>query len=128
MAVFATIEKTQISKDLLLKSNQYAGKKLLIGYCVAFKTVGHNVVDVLNKDHVGVDVVKILDKSAMTARTEQQRAVGIAERSVVGISGNSVGAWLLLRERDVIVDAELGNIKCLSYRLLSAQREPCAHG
>lgn len=66
----------------------------------------------------------------MTSGTEQQRAVGIAERSVVRIGGNSVGAGLLLRERDIVVDAELGNIFVflLSHLLLKQSLMLMAYG
>ena len=38
----------------------------------------------------------------MTTRTEEQTAISIAERCVVGVYSHGIGARLLLRERDVI--------------------------
>ena len=43
----------------------------------------------------------------MTTRTEEQRTVLIAERRVVRIGSDGVRAGLLLREADIILDAEL---------------------
>ena len=41
----------------------------------------------------------------MTAWTEQQRAIPVAEWGVVGVSGYGIGRWLLLREADIVLDA-----------------------
>ena len=43
----------------------------------------------------------------MTTRTEQQRAVVVAERRIVGIGGNGVRRGFLLGEGDVVLDAIL---------------------
>ena len=43
----------------------------------------------------------------MTARTEQQGAVFVPERGVVGIGSHGIGAGLLLGEGDVVLDAVL---------------------
>ena len=43
----------------------------------------------------------------MTAGTEQQAAIGIAEGRVVGIGCHGVGAGFLLRETDVVLHAKL---------------------
>ena len=43
----------------------------------------------------------------MTAGTEQQTAVGIAEGRVVGIGSHGVGAGFLLRETDIVLYAKL---------------------
>ena len=103
--ICSSIEKTEILEGLLLQGDEHTGNHLLIGDGFALESVGHHVVDVLDEDHVGVNLVEILDERAMASRTEEQRTVGIAERSVVGIGSNSVGTRLLLRERDVILHA-----------------------
>lgn len=58
--------------------------------------------------------------SAPCPPTEEQRAVVVAERRVVGVGGYGVGAGLLLRERNVVVDAELlfVEVLLLGYALL----------
>ena len=43
----------------------------------------------------------------MAARTEEQRAVGVAERRVVGVGRYGVGGWLLLGERYVVAHVQL---------------------
>ena len=56
----------------------------------------------------------------MTARTEQQRAILVTEWSIVWIGSDGIGARLLLRERDIVLDAValciLVNLLC--YHLL----------
>ena len=52
-------------------------------------------------------MVEVLNQRAVTTRTEEQLAVFGTERSAVGISGEGVCAGQLLRERDVVLHAEL---------------------
>ena len=56
-----------------------------------------HIVDVLDEDKVGFEVVKVLDKSAMASRPEHESAVGVAERFVVHCGGHGVGRRLLER-------------------------------
>ena len=65
----------------------------------------------------------------MTTGTEQERTVRIAEWSVVGISCNGVGAWLLLREGDVVADAVFRSVEVelLCYALLEHGQMVVAH-
>ena len=60
--------------------------------------VRYNVVNILDKDDVGVQVIEVLDEGAVTSGTEQDGAVIIAEGGAVGSGGNGVGAGLLLGE------------------------------
>ena len=94
--VFAAIELAQIGKHLLLQTYKHACQQLFVAHRVSLQSVGHHIVYVLDKHHVGVNVVQIFNQSAMSARTEQQVAVFGAEGRVVGIGSHRVGAWLLL--------------------------------
>ena len=69
---------------------------------IAFQSIGHHIVDVLDEDNIRIKVVQVLNQRAMTAGTEQQLAV-VAERLVVHIGGNGIGARLLFGESDVII-------------------------
>ena len=64
--------------------------------------VGYHVVYVLDENYVCVQVIEVLNESTVTARTEQNGTVIIAERTAVGISCNGIGAGLLLGEGNVI--------------------------
>ena len=83
--VGAGIQQTEILERFLLKSDEHTGDNLLIGDSLALQTVGHYIVNILDEDDIGVNLIEILNKSTMTTGTEEQRSVGIAERSVVGI-------------------------------------------
>ena len=79
---------------------------MLVGYRVAFQSVRHHIINILYEHDIGVNLVKILNECAMTARTEQQRAVIIAERCVVRVHSHCIGARFLLRESDVVLHSE----------------------
>ena len=84
-----------------MQFDEHAGKELLVRHGVAFQTVGHNVVDIFDKHHVGIDVVEVFNKRAVAARAEEQAAVLLAERRIVGVGGRRVGRGFLFRETDV---------------------------
>ena len=67
--------------------------------------VGDHIVDILDEYHIGIQVIEVLNERAVSARTEQDGAVIVTERTSVLSCGNGVGAGLLLRERDVICGA-----------------------
>ena len=71
---------------------------------LGLQAVGHHIVDILDEHHVGINLVEILDECTMSARTEQERAVFVAERCIVRVGGNRIRAWLLLGERDIVLD------------------------
>ena len=104
VGVRTRLKYAQIFECLLLGVNEDTSQHLLIQYGIGLDTVGHYVVDVLDEHYVGIDVVEVLDESTMTAWTEQQSAVFVAERSVVGIGCDGVGTGLLLREAYIETD------------------------
>ena len=97
----ALIEFAEHGESLGLQFDEHAGKELLVRHGVAFQTVGHNVVDIFDKHHVGIDVVEIFNKRAVAARAEEQAAVLLAERRIVGVGGRRVGRGFLFRETNV---------------------------
>ena len=106
MIVSTRVENAQILECLLLQRNQDAGNHLLVGHGVGLQTVGHHIIYILDKHHIGIYLIQIFYQRSMTAWTEEQRAILIVEGSVVGISGDGIGTWLLLRERDVVLHTE----------------------
>jgi len=50
-----------------------------------------NIVDVFDKNKIGVDPLKILQKGAVSAGTEDQAAFFIPERPVMTVGGNNAG-------------------------------------
>ena len=119
MIIKTRVKQIQVFESLLLKSNQNTSNNLLIGNCICFQAIWHYIINVLHKDNVGINLIQILDQSAMTSWTEQQAAILIAERRIVRISSNRIGAWFLLRERDVVLHTKLLCIEiCLLCHLL----------
>lgn len=124
MGVAAAVELIKVAESASLIADEYASKEFFIGYGVIFESVGHDVVNVLDEDDVGIDVVEILNEGSVSARTEEHRAVGIAERSVVGIGGNGVGTGFLLGKADVELDSILCCILvCFLGDLLLEERQ-----
>ena len=120
MIVSTRVEHAQILESLLLQRNQDAGNHLLVSHGVGLQTVGHHIIYILDEHHVGIYLVQILYQRSMTAWTEEQRAILVVEWSVVGIGGDGVSTWLLLRERDVVLHTELLGVAIylLSHHIL----------
>ena len=57
--------------SLLLKCDQNACESLLVGYRVALASVGGDVVDILDEDDVGINLVQIGNKRSVTCGTEE---------------------------------------------------------
>ena len=105
--ILATLNGSKQLERTLLKTQKLARKHTLICYGVGLALVGSHVVDVLHKDDVGIELIEVGDECSMTRRAEQKLAIVGAEWGVVGIYGNGVGSWALLRERHVELNAEL---------------------
>ena len=110
MVITSALKHLHVFKCLLLQCHQYTGDDLLPFHSLWFQTVRHHVVNVLYEDNVGVYLVEVLDERTMTARTEQQRTVAVAEWRAVRVSGYGVCGWLLFRERDVVFHTKLVSI------------------
>ena len=116
MVVQTRVEHLEIFERLLLKGHQDTCNHLLVGHGVSLQAIRHHIIDVLDEHHVGINLIEVLDKCAMTPRTEEQRAILIAEWSIVWVGSDGVGAWFLLREGDVVLHAKL---LCIEVSLLS---------
>ena len=97
--ILSGVDSGNEAGDSVVEKHHIAADNLFVSHrCVAV-AVGNDVVDILDEDDCGINVVQILDKSAMAAGTEE-KAVVLKERLVVvDIGGDSVGRRLLLAER-----------------------------
>ena len=102
--VLVAVEQTKVTEYLLLYLNEHTSDDLLPKDCIAFQTVGHYIIYVLDEDNVALEVVEILDECAVTARAEEELAVARAEGCVVHVDGDGVCAWLLLAQAHMICD------------------------
>ena len=66
------IECAQVFESLLLQRDEYAGDDLFPLYGLGLQAIGHHIVDILDEDDIGIDLVEILDESTMTAGAEEQ--------------------------------------------------------
>ena len=103
VVVLARVEHLEVFESLLLQGYQYACNNLFPFYSLRLQAVWHHVIDVLNEDNVGVNLVEVLYQRTVTTRTEQERAILVAEWSAVWVSSYCIGRRLLLRETDVIL-------------------------
>ena len=83
MSVLACIEQTDVFECLLLEGNQHTSNNLLEAHGGVFQTVGHYIIDILDENHISIDIVEVLNQSTMTTRTEQNSTVVVAERFVI---------------------------------------------
>ena len=104
LGVLLLIELAQIGKGLLLYIHEHTGYHLLPLYGGTFQAIGHHIVDVLDEDHLALQVVEVLDECSMAARTEQQTTVIGPEGRVVHVGGNGVCAGLLHAERHIVMN------------------------
>ena len=95
---------------MLLEADEHARQEFLVSHRVALQTVGYDIVDILDENHVGTQVVQVLDERTVTAGTEQDATAVVAEKLVLGRHGHSVGRGLLLREGNVVAHAVLAGI------------------
>ena len=100
--ILSAVEQFEVFECLFLQGHEYAGNQFFISNGVGFQFIGYYVVDILDEDNVGVEIVQVLDQCTVTTRTEQEFAV-VAERLVVHIGSDGIGIRFLFGEGDVIV-------------------------
>ena len=130
VGVLARVEQAHIVEGFLLEGDEHAGYNLLPLYGVSLEAVGYDVVDVLDEDDVGINLVEVLNQCSVASGTEEQRTVAVAERCAVGVGGDGVRRGLLLGEGDVIAYAVLLGVKVglLGYLLLEELHVLVAYG
>ena len=130
VSVRTRLKYAQVSECLLLSVDKYACQHLLIQYGIGLDTVGYYVIDILNEHYICINVVEVLDEGAMAAWTEQQSTILVAERSIVGVGSDGVGAGLLLREAYIKMDVIefLKRLKFLSNFALEQLKMLVRHG
>ena len=64
-----------------------------------------DVVDILDAHELFLHLIEVVDEGAVTGGTEEEGAIGLAERLVVGVYGDGVGGFVLIGEADVVLDA-----------------------
>ena len=130
VSVRTRLKYAQVFECLLLSVDKYTCQHLLIQYGIGLDTIGYYVVDILDEHYICIDVVEVLDEGAMATWTEQQSAVFVAERSIVGVGCDCVGAGLLLREAYIKMDVIefLKRLKFLSNFALEQLKMLVRHG
>ena len=96
MVVLSGIQYLQVIECLLLQSNQYTCNHLLPGNSLCLQAIRNHIIDVLDEYYISINLIEVLDESAMTAWTEQQRSILVAEWSIIRIGSDGICARLLL--------------------------------
>ena len=73
--VNSCIQQTQIFESLLLQFYQYTSNNLLPDNCFRLQTVRHDIINILHKDNICFNLIKVLYQGTMTTGTEQQRTI-----------------------------------------------------
>ena len=71
MGIFAGLDLFQISEGFLLQCYQDTGDHLLVDNRRAFEAIRNHVIYILDKYHVGIHIVQILDQGTVSTRAEQ---------------------------------------------------------
>ena len=71
MSVFTAFKQFHVLEYLALEGGENSCYESLVVYCRFFETVRHYVVDVLDEDDVGIEVVEVLNECTMASRTEE---------------------------------------------------------
>ena len=116
IGVLFSVKQPQVFKNLFLYAYQNSGQQLLIGDGVVLEMIGYHIVNILDKDDVGVQVIEVLNEGTVTSGTEQYGTVVIAEGGAVGSGGYRIGAGFLLGER-YAVSGSVAFGKCLGTTL-----------
>lgn len=98
VGISAAVEQSEIVEGLLLLADEYAGNEFLVFCCLWLETVWHNVVDILDEDDVGIEVIEIFDEGSVASWAEEYLPVLSSEGCVVGVGGYGICARLLLGE------------------------------
>ena len=111
-------------EDALLFRHQHTGQDLFVANRIFLETVGHDIVDILDEDDIGVLVIEVMNEGTVSARAKEQFAVRSAEGCSVGIGSQGIGGGQLLGESDVIVHAVflLKALQVIGY-MLSKERQ-----
>ncbi len=110
MLILATIQECDILKHLLLQAYKHTGDDLLVGDGGLLETIGHDIVDILDEDHIALEIREILYQCSMATGTEEELAIIGTEGLVVHGSRHGVGRRLLLAEAYMVLDAILSLI------------------
>ena len=84
---------------------ELTSKELFITDCIAFETIWHYVVNILNEDHICLLLVEILDERTVTTWTEKKFAICRTEWCTVRVSREGIGRWFLLGIGDMELHA-----------------------
>ena len=82
-------------------------KNLLPCSCSWEKSLISNVIDILDRNDLFLDLVKVIDKGTVTCRTEKKRISLSSERSVLHIHSHSVSSLVLESESDIVLHTVL---------------------
>ena len=105
--VASAVQFFEIGKDFLLDADQDSREQSFVFHRVLFEFVGHDIVDVLHKDDVRFDVVEVFNQCAVSAGSEEERAIFFSEGRVVGVGCHGVCGRFLFGEGDVVGHAEM---------------------
>src|SRR5574344_970079 len=106
MVIITAFENLNIIERLFLKRNEDTCYQLFINDGICFKLILYDIVYILNKHHVRLYIIQILNESAVTSRTEKQFPVVCRERFVVSSSSKGICTRLLFTERYVILNTK----------------------
>ena len=99
--VFSAFKHGNISIDLFFKRNKYSAYDFFETHGIGFYAIGYDIIDIFNKNHIGIYVIEVLDKGAMSSGTEKQLTF-VSERLILHIGRNGIGRRFLFRKTDVI--------------------------
>ena len=94
----AGVEQVEVAEGFGLEFEQEAGEHFFVDDGGVFHPVGHYVVDVFDKDDVGTLLVEVLDEGSVSARTEDEFAVVVADGVVLLVYSDDVGVVFLFGE------------------------------
>ena len=92
----ASFKFSKEPKNLTLVFQQKAGNHLLIDECVFLQSVGHHIIYVLNKYHVGIKVVEVGKQCPMACGSEKRPSVTFSEWRIVHADCYGISGCLLL--------------------------------
>ena len=95
MSVLAAVEQFEIFECLLLLAYQHTCDEFFVFHCLGLQAVWHHIVNVLDEDDVGIEVVQVFNQRAVTSWAEENLAVFASEWRIVWIGSHCVRTCFL---------------------------------
>ena len=103
--------------ESVTKLKSLAEKDLLPGCSLRKESLVSHIVDILDGNHLFLDLIEVVDERTVSCRTEKEGVCLCSERLVLHVHSNSVCSLVLECECDVVGNSVLSLISGLNFSI-----------